>query len=103
MRTVRRIIKIHQIVGYHVYCLFNNGESRIIDFEEVFQKWKIKKGDLEYKLVASVDEFGKVELRDGTLTWKNVEIKFMDETGTTITDYYDTDLLYYTNSAKQTH
>ena len=91
MRKVRRIIKIHEVEGYKIYCLFNNGESRIIDFEKVFNSWKIKPEDLEFKLVESVFEFQKVELRDGALTWKNVEIELMDETGKKLIDYYDLD------------
>ncbi|PSR13011.1 MAG: hypothetical protein DA408_08135 [Bacteroidetes bacterium] len=91
MRTVRRIIKIHEIKGYKMYCLFNTGESRIIDFEKIFTTWKIKQGDLEYKLLESVAEFQKVELRDGALTWKNIEIEWLDETGKRVVDYYDLD------------
>lgn len=91
MRTVRRIIKIHELKGYKLYCLFNNGESRVIDFEKLFSNWAIKEGDLEYKLVESEFEFQKVELRDGTLVWKNIEISFIDETGVKQLDYYDLD------------
>ena len=75
MRAVKRILKIHEIDGLKVFCLFNNGESRIIDFGKVFKKWKVRKGDFEYPLYKSDEEFGKVELVDGTLTWKNIEIK----------------------------
>ena len=60
MRTVKRIIKIHKVEGYKIYCLFNNGESRIIDFEKVFKKWNIKKGDPEYSIYKSQKEFSKV-------------------------------------------
>jgi len=91
MRAVRRIIKIHKVEGYKLYCLFNNGESRLIDFEKLFQEWKVKAGDLEYKLVESVAEFGKVELQDGALTWKNIEIESTDENGEKVIYHYDLD------------
>ena len=71
MRSIKRIIKIHELDGYKIYCQFNNGESRVIDFEEVFRKWDIKEGDLEYKLTQSLDEFQKVDLEEGTFVWKN--------------------------------
>jgi DNA-binding XRE family transcriptional regulator len=91
MRTVKRILKIHEIDGFKVFCLFNNGESRIIDFVKVFDKWKVKKGDLEYALYKSEEEFGKVELIDGTLAWKNIEIKGGNDSGEEVIYYYDLD------------
>jgi len=45
MRSIKKIVKIHQIQDYNVTCLFNNGESRVIDFKSLFKKWRIKKLD----------------------------------------------------------
>ncbi|PSR13007.1 MAG: hypothetical protein DA408_08155 [Bacteroidetes bacterium] len=39
----------------------------------------------------AVTEFQKVELKDGALTWKNIEIEWLDETGKRVVDYYDLD------------
>ena len=91
MRSIKRIINIHEIDGYKVYCLFNNGESRIVDFEKVFRKWKIKEGDLEYKLSSSLEEFQKIELQDGTFVWKNIVIESTDENGDKVEYYFDLD------------
>lgn len=91
MRTVKRILKIHEIDGFKVFCLFNNGESRIIDFIKVFDKWKVKQGDLEYRLYKSEEEFGKVEVVDGTLAWKNIEIKGRNDAGEEVIYHYDLD------------
>lgn len=91
MRTVKRILKIHEIDGFKVFCLFNNGESRIIDFAKVFDKWKVKKRDLEYPLYNSEEEFGKVELVDGSLAWKNIEIKGRNDAGEEVMYHYDLD------------
>ncbi len=91
MRTVKRILKIHEIDGFKVFCLFNNGESRIIDFAKIFDKWHIEKGDLEYPLYRSEEEFAKVELVDGTLTWKNIPIKGKSDAGEEVIYYYDLD------------
>ena len=84
MRSVKRIIKIHKIKDFKIFCLFNNGESRIIDFNQLFVKWNTKKGDLEYVIMKSLKEFQKVELVDGALTWKNIRITSEDETGKAI-------------------
>ena len=81
MRTVKRIIKIHKIEGYKIYCLFNNGEHRIIDFKKLFKDWKVKKGDSEYPLKKSLDAFQQVKLIEGTLVWENLTPSSKDEEG----------------------
>ena len=91
MRTIKRIVKIHKIEGYKIYCLFNNGESRIIDFKELFAKWNVKKGDLEYPLASSLEEFQQVKLEDGTFVWENIKIKSKDENGNEVIYHFDLD------------
>lgn len=91
MRTIKRITKIHEIVGYKIYCLFNNGVSRVIDFKKVFQQWKIQPGDWEYPLMTSEAAFAQVTLVDGALTWKNISIKSTDEQGQEVVYPYDID------------
>jgi len=91
MRSIKRIIKIHQIEGYRIYCLFNNGESRIIDFKEVFNNWNVKSGDLEYPLINSLEEFKHLEIENGTFIWKNLEIKSFDEDDNEVIEYYELD------------
>jgi len=91
MRTAKRIIKIHEIVGYKIFCLFDNGESRIIDFERLFKEWKVKKENVEYVLTQSLEEFQKVALIDGTFVWKNIKIKSTDENGKKVIYHFDVD------------
>lgn len=99
MRTVKRIVKIHNLEGYKIYCLFNNGESRIIDFKDLFKRWNIKKTDIEYRIKKSVKEFKKVELIEGTLTWRNLKYTTEDEEGKEMILYYDLDpIVLYENS-----
>lgn len=91
MRSIKRVIKIQNIDSYKVFCLFNNGESRIIDFEKVFKKWNVQKDDIEYPLTQSLTEFQKIELVDGAFTWKNIEIKSTDENGDPTIYFFDLD------------
>lgn len=91
MRSIKRILKIQKIDGYKVFCLFNNGVSRIIDFEKVFEEWEVKKGDIEYPLTKSLEAFQGVSLIDGTLTWENIEIASTDEDGNAVVYPYDLD------------
>ena len=91
MRSVKRIVKIHNVKKYKIFCLFNNGESRVIDFEQLFKKWKTTKKSLHYPIANSLTEFKKVELLDGTLTWKNIIIEGEDEFGNIVNYHYDLD------------
>ena len=91
MRNIRRIVKIHKIEGYKIYCLFNNGESRVVDFEKLFKIWNVKPGDIEYKLKDSQQEFEKVELVYGTFTWKNLQMESTDEQDAPVSYAYDVD------------
>ena len=91
MRSVKRIIKIHEIQDYNVSVLFNNGESRVIDFEKLFKDWKVKKGDIEFLLSKSLNEFQKLSLEDGTLVWKNIPLEFVNDRGQKTSHHYDID------------
>ena len=64
-----RILKILRIKDFTIYCVFNNGETRVIDFLEIFKMWKLSKRDPEYILLKQ-SEFKKVALRNNTLSWK---------------------------------
>jgi DNA-binding XRE family transcriptional regulator len=78
--TIPRIIKIQKVTGFIIRCMFNNGESRILDFEKIFAKWEIKKNDIEYSLLKP-QEFKKVKLRNFTLSWSNIPVTLLSEDG----------------------
>lgn len=69
---IPRILKINWIRELSISVVFNNGESRIIDFRKVLKKLNVEKKSPAFILYNSV-EFAKVELIDTTLSWKNVE------------------------------
>lgn len=99
MRTIKRILNINEINNFSIFCLFNNGESRFIDFKALFDKWKVNEVDVEYLIATDEAEFQKVELIDGTLTWKNLNVKTIDENGDEVTMPYDIDpIVLYENS-----
>jgi DNA-binding XRE family transcriptional regulator len=75
-----RIIKIEKIERFNIQCMFNNGESRLLDFKKIFSDWNVSKEDIEYKLL-DFKEFKKVELRNYTLSWPNIKIEIKDENG----------------------
>ena len=58
--------------------MFNNGESRLLNFEKIFKKWKIGPGDVEYSLLYKRN-FEKFTLRNQTLSWPEIEIELPDD------------------------
>lgn len=101
MRTIRNIVKIHKIDDYKISCLFNNGESRIIDFEELFKKWKISVQHIAYPLASNQVEFAKVKVIDGSLVWENIQFVSQDEEGNDLVQFFDLDpIVLYENSVE---
>lgn len=77
---IPRIIKIEKVQDFLIQCMFNNGESRMLDFQKIFNDWKVSETDIEYPLL-DPKEFKKVTLRNFTLSWSNIEIKIKNENG----------------------
>ena len=75
-----RIIKIEKIDGFIIYCMFNNGESKLIDFNLIFKEWDLTQDDIEYPLL-NRKEFQKVKLRNFTLSWENLNVLLITEEG----------------------
>ena len=69
---IPRILKINWIKELSISVVFNNGESRIIDFRKVLDKLDLNKNSPAIILYNS-DEFIKVKLKNNTLSWNNVE------------------------------
>jgi len=76
-----RILKIERIDGFKIYCMFSNGESKLIDFNSIFKEWDLTPNDIEYPLLKK-KEFQKVKLRNYTLSWDNITVLLMTEEGT---------------------
>ncbi len=79
---IPRIVKIEKLDGFKIQCMFNNGESRFLNFQKIFESWGISENDHEY-LLLDLKEFSKVRLRNYTLSWPNIEIKLADQNGET--------------------
>lgn len=69
---VPRILKINWIKDLSISVVFNNGESRIIDFHKVIKKLNLNE-DSPARILFDSNEFSKVELVDNTLSWDNVK------------------------------
>ena len=67
-----RILKINWIGDLLISVVFNNGESRIIDFNKVFKKNHVDEQSPAFILFDS-KAFATVELVGNTLSWSNVD------------------------------
>lgn len=95
---VPRILKIKSIENFTITCVFNNGETRDIDFKKLFRKWKVKKNDIEINLL-DIRQFKRVVLRNNTLSWKHLTIPLMNVEGREVVQPYEIDpVVLYENS-----
>jgi len=78
--VIPRIIKIQKIDELTIQCMFNNGESRKLNFEQIFRQWNICEDDIEYPLL-NPKKFKKVQLRNYTLSWPNISVTLLSEEG----------------------
>ncbi len=69
---IPRVLKINWIKELSISVVFNNGESRIIDFRKLFGDIGVDKNS-PASILYDQPEFEKVELVGNTLSWLNVE------------------------------
>jgi DNA-binding XRE family transcriptional regulator len=104
LRSIPRILKINGIDGYKASFLFNNGESRIVDFEYFLKEVLNKKpGKLGYELLEDEELFKKMKIIGTTIGWEEIGLEEIDEQGNTFIEPYDLDpIMLYQNSELDT-
>jgi len=70
---IPRILKINRINGQQISVVFNNGQSRIIDFEKVFSHLHFDNTSPVFKL-KNPKYFRKAKINNHTLSWDNVDL-----------------------------
>ena len=100
---IPRIIKLNKVDGFKVYCAFNTGEHRIIDFEKLFKDLDFKSTDSLRSQLLKESEFNQVELSEGTLRWPNVKQKLKLSNGLEFEVVFDLDpiVLYDSSEADE--
>lgn len=93
LRSIPKILKINEVSGYKVSCLFSNGESRIIDFEQFFKSRNRGESHPSNKLLQKQTEFKQVELIGHTIGWRNTGISARNLNGDLEFYPYDIDPL----------
>lgn len=98
IKSIPRIIKINELRGFKIYCAFNNGEHRIIDFNKLFEKLDFRR-DKVRKEIMKPQIFELVELVENTLTWPTVRKKIKLKSGKRFDIAFDMDpIVLYENS-----
>lgn len=69
---IPRILKINWIRDLSVSVVYNNGESRIIDFRKVLRSIGVDENS-PAKILFDPQEFAKATIENNTLSWDNVE------------------------------
>ncbi len=92
LRSIPKVLKINEISGYKVSCLFNNGESRWINFKLFFEEEiNITNSHPAKKLLDDIKEFNQLELIGNSIGWKNTGVYSKDFEGKEEFYYYDLD------------
>ena len=71
IKKLPRILKINRIKGITISVVFNNGESRVLDFDKVLNDLFPNQPFVE--MLRNEAEFAKVRNENGTLSWNNID------------------------------
>jgi DNA-binding XRE family transcriptional regulator len=74
---IPRILQLKSVEDFRVTCIFNNGETRVIDCKKLLSSWKLTQDDPAYPLL-KWEVFKKVRVQNQTLSWKNVPVTLLD-------------------------
>ena len=72
VKRMPRILRVKKVKGLVVYAVFNNGETRVIDFEKVFDQIGVNKKS-PASILHNPVAFKKFTIENNTLSWKNVQ------------------------------
>ena len=100
LRSIPKILKINSINGHFISCLFNNGESRIINIKDLLvDKLKISKQHPAFKLFEDRKLFKKAKLLGNTIGWEMIGVKSKDDEGNEVFYPFELDpLVLFDNS-----
>lgn len=92
LRSIPKILKINEVDGYQVSCLFNNGESRVIDFKAFFRDLKgLTEQHPAFRLLRNRKAFQQIEIMGHTLGWRNMGISTRNFDGEEVFYPYEMD------------
>lgn len=73
-KKIPGISRILKVEPFKITCLWNTGETKVIDFEKLFIEWDMQPGDIDYALT-DYEVFKQVGLTDTLdLCWEPIKI-----------------------------
>lgn len=72
MKNVIHLLKINEVKGFEIYCVFSNGEYRVIDILN-FLDGKELKSDSILRNLYDEDKVKNVIIKNATLTWPDIK------------------------------
>jgi len=100
INRIPKILKINNISGYKISCLFSTGESRIIDIKELLlERIGITKKHPASKLLKDKSLFQEVKILGNSIGWTQVGIDTKNEEGKNVFYPFELDpIVLYQNS-----
>jgi hypothetical protein len=72
MKNTIHLLKINAVKDYKIYCVFSNGEYRVIDIEKYLARKDLKPDSILSNLLDK-DKVKNVIIENATLTWPNIK------------------------------
>lgn len=72
MKNTIHLLKLNEVKGYKIFCIFNNGEYRVIDIEKYLENRNLKAGSILRNLYDK-EKLKNVIIQNGTLTWPDIK------------------------------
>lgn len=72
MKSTVHILKINEVKGFHVYCVFSNGEYRVIDIKKFLDSRELSDDSILRNLYDEKRVKGVI-VKNATLTWPEIK------------------------------
>lgn len=72
MKNTIHLLKINEVKDYKIFCVFSNGEYRVIDIEK-YLAYKDLKPDSILRNLLDKDKIKNVVIENATLTWPDIK------------------------------
>ena len=72
MKSTVHILKVNEVKGFHIYCIFSNGEYRVIDIKKFLDSQELKENSILRELYDEESVKGVV-IKNATLTWPEIK------------------------------
>ncbi|MGH1436243.1 MAG: helix-turn-helix domain-containing protein [Lewinella sp.] len=72
MKNIIHLLKINEVKGFEIYCVFSNGEYRVIDIAKFLDSKELKSDSILRNLYDE-DKVKNVIIKNATLTWPDIK------------------------------